>query len=111
MYRSISVFIKEPGKNPRHVHISASNHNLQKIVGGQITALALSSDMGILYNKEQKAMQPCFSMFGKDFNGTIIFCGLSSLPGQSVSEWIDVPINFKRFKALFPTLWEQNKKG
>ena len=38
----ISVLIKEPGKQPRHVNIENSLKNLQKTVGGYIETVTLA---------------------------------------------------------------------
>ena len=48
----ISVLIKDPGKNPRHVHIENSLKNLQNTVGGYIETVTLSDDAVIICNEE-----------------------------------------------------------
>ena len=49
----ISVLIKGPGKNPRHVWISNTLENLQKTVGGYIESVTLATDMCIICNEER----------------------------------------------------------
>ena len=48
MSKKISVIIKEPGKNPRHVAISDSPRNLQATVSGEVDEILICSDLVIL---------------------------------------------------------------
>ena len=43
--KKISVLIKDPGKNPRHVNISDSLGNLQKTVDGFIQTVTMRSEI------------------------------------------------------------------
>lgn len=54
MSKKISVIIKEPGKNPRHVNISDSHKNLENTVGGTVAEIVLCTDLVVLFRQEQE---------------------------------------------------------
>lgn len=99
----ISVLIKEPGKNPRHVWISNTLENLQKTVGGYIESVTLATDMCIICNEEGRLMNLPHNcdICGIDFVGTIILCGIE---GEELS---DLPGDWESWKMMFKPLWEQ----
>lgn len=101
MAKKISVFIKEPGKKPRHVNISDSLENLQRTVGGYIETVTLATDLVIICDEEGRlrGKEHCCSVRGVDFVGTVIFCGISG------DRFDDVPLSFKDFKNFFPKLF------
>lgn len=57
----ISVLIKDPGKNPRHVYIENSLKNLQATVGGYIETVTLATDAVIICNEEALFWRPASS--------------------------------------------------
>lgn len=98
----IGVFIKEPGKVPRHVNISPTLENLQKTVGGYIETVTLSTDLVVICDEEGriKGKPYCCEVVGVDFVGTVVFVGADG------DEFADVPCTFSDFKRMFPRLWE-----
>lgn len=100
MSRKISVLIKEPGKNPRHVWISNTLENLQKTVGGYIETVTLCTDLVIICDEEGRLKDKPYNcrICGVDFVGTIIFAGIVG------DEFSDIPADYKTMKTFFPLL-------
>ena len=98
----IKAIIKEPGKKPRCVNISASLENLQKTVGGLIETVTLYSDLVAICDEQGriKGKQHCCNIGCVDFCGTVILVGVDG------DEFADIPCGFADFKRLFPQLWE-----
>ena len=90
----ISVLIKEPGKNPRHVNIENSLKNLQKTVGGYIEAVTLAEDCAVICNEEGRLMglPYCCEICGVSFVGTVVIVGVSG------EEFCDLPGEWKTWK-------------
>lgn len=107
MSKKISVIIKEPGKNPRHVNISDSHKNLENTVGGTVAEIILCTDLVVLFRQEQEGLPRCCNIAGKELAGTIVFCGIGHPDEDAPDELIDIPQDFKTFKTLFPGLWEK----
>lgn len=107
MSKKISVIIKEPGKNPRHVNISDSHKNLEKTVGGTVAEIILCTDLVVLFRQEQEGLPRCCNIAGKELAGTVVFCGIGHPDEDAPDELIDIPQDFKTFKTLFPRLWEK----
>lgn len=101
MAKKISVIIKEPGKNPRHVNISGSLENLQRTVGGYIETHQIASDAILICDEEGrfKGYEHCCWVADMEFVGTVIFAGTR---GEEIT---DFPLDFAKFKILFPSLW------
>lgn len=101
MAKKISVIIKEPGKNPRHVNISGSLENLQRTVGGYIETHQIASDTILICDEEGrfKGYEHCCWVADMEFVGTVIFAGTR---GEEIT---DFPLDFAKFKILFPSLW------
>lgn len=90
----ISVFIKEPGKELRHVHISDTLENLQKIVGGYIETWPFANDATVICNEEGLLRDMPFScvVLNQPFYGTIIFAGVkgddfADFPAADIKEF------------------------
>ena len=66
MSKKISVIIKEPGKNPRHVNISDSHKNLENTVGGTVAEIILCTDLVVLFRQEQEGLPRCCNIAGKN---------------------------------------------
>lgn len=99
----ISVIIKEPGRDPRHVNISHTLANLQKIVGGYIEAVTIASDLVVICDEEGrlKGYDHCCWVCGVEFVGPVIFVGFS---GEDLTS---IPLTFGEFRKAFPELWER----
>lgn len=98
----INVFIKRADSKPYSTWISDTLENLQRTVGGYIERVTLATDMAIICNEEGRLLglpHNC-RICGVDFVGDLVFVGVNH------DEFTDVPISFKQFKKLFPTLWE-----
>lgn len=98
----ISVLIKDPGKNPRHVYIENSLKNLQNTVGGYIETLTLADDAVIICNEEGRlqGLPYCCTICGVDLVGTVVIAGVDG------EEFADLPGDFKGWKRMFASLWE-----
>ena len=105
MSKKISVIVKDPGKVPRHVYISDTHENLKQTVGGEVDEILIASDLVILCNRDQTGA-PCCNVFGRDFAGTIVFCGIGHQTEDDADELTDIPMSFKQFKQLFASLWK-----
>lgn len=101
----ISVLIKEPGKQPRHVNIEKSLKNLQKTVGGYIEAVTLADDCAVICDEEGrlKGKPYCCTICGVSFVGTVVLVGVSG------EEFSDLPGEWKEWKQMFSCLWEAEK--
>ena len=101
----ISVLIKEPGKNPRHVNIENSLENLQKTVGGYIEAVTLAEDCAAICNEEGRLMglPYCCTICGVSFVGPVVLVGVGG------EEFCDLPGEWKAWKHRFSCLWEEGK--
>ena len=99
----IHVYIKDPGKPPRSVHISNTLENLQKTVGGYIETVTLASDLVIICNEDGWFLDLPYNcnVCGQMLFGTVIFCGAEG------EEFGDVPCDYYKFKKFFPGLWRQ----
>ena len=97
----ISVLIKDPGKNPRHVHIENSLKNLQNTVGGYIETVTFAEDAVIICNEEGRlqGLPYCCTICGGDFVGTVVIAGVAG------EEFADLPGDFKNWKKMFRSLW------
>lgn len=101
----IHVYIKDPGKAPRSVNISASLANLQKTVDGYIEIVPVTDNMVMIVDEEGKLKGKAinFPIAGDIIVGTAVFAGLGGKEGE---ELVDVPLAFPEFKKLFSWLWE-----
>lgn len=103
--RRIRALIKEPGKPPRHVHISDSLENLQRIVGGYIETVTVAEDLVIICDEEGrlKGKEPCCTFCDVEFVGTIVLCGVvRNEDGEA--EFGNLPGEWKSWKKLFAGL-------
>lgn len=94
MSKKISVVIIEPGKRPRHVHISNTLENLQKTVGGYIETVTLASDLVIICDEEGRIKNKpyCCDICGISFVGTVLICGTKG------EDFADIPLEFERLR-------------
>ena len=101
----ISVIIKEPGKNPRHVNISPTLKNLQNIVSGYIETFTFAEGACIICNEEGaiEGFPYNTAVAGADFYGTIIFVGTKA------EEFADFPMAWKNFKTVFAHCFDENE--
>lgn len=100
--KKIFVWIKHPGDPPRHVWISDNLEALQRNVDGYIETVTLTEDLVVICNEEGRLMNLPYNceVCGIEFVGTIIFAGIQG------EEFADCPLDAKKMKAMFPTLWE-----
>lgn len=105
MAHKIHVYIKDPGKPPRSVNISASLANLQKTVDGYIEIVPVTDNMVMIVDEEGKLKGKAinFPIAGDIIVGTAVFAGFG---GEDGEELVDVPLAFPEFKKLFSWLWE-----
>lgn len=103
MSKKISVYIKEPHKKLRHVHISNTLENLQRIVDSYIETVTISNDLVLICNEKGwiNAMPYNFTLCGMQFFGTVIFAGAKD------DEFADVTVSFDTMKDLFPILFRE----
>lgn len=100
--KKISVLVKRPGEPPRHVNMSNTLENFQRYVGGYIETVTIFSDVVIICNEEGRLLGLPWNceICGIDFCGDIIMCGVDG------DEFADMPGEWKKWKRLFPDLWE-----
>lgn len=99
----IFVWIKDPGKKPRHVWITPSLENLQKLVDGYIEYVPLSTHFGVICNEEGRIRNLPYNceISGTRFFGTIILAGVAS------EEFTDFPMKNATFKSIYFQLFEE----
>lgn len=92
MHDEIRVYVKEPFYAPELRRIPNTLEALQKIVGGYIETVTLSSNMVIICNEEGRMLELPYNcdVCGVGFCGTIIFAGIDG------EEFADVPEAFVR---------------
>lgn len=95
----VSVFVKEPGNNLRHVNISCSLNNLQKTVGGYIEHVSIDKNIVAVCDEEGKLKNKefCCCVCGINLVGTVVFVGIDEEKGK----YIDVPYSFEEFKKIY----------
>lgn len=108
MEGKIDAITKRPGCVPRHVSISNTLENLQKLVGGYIETVTLSTGFGnlvVICNEEGRLEGlPHNCKIGPfDFVGDIIITGADLETG----EMVDLPCSFHDLKIFLPGLWEE----
>ena len=101
--KKISVWIKRPGSPPRHVWVSDTLNNLQKLVGGYIETVTLADDLVVICNEEGRLRGLPFNC---QFGDTLSFVGDIIIAGIKEDEFADCPLDVKGMKKLFPQLWE-----
>ncbi len=94
------VFVKEPMHKARHVWMSMSENNLEKVLEGKPMAIPYSENERILAAEDMENGEKYYNctIKGIKFYGTIIICGLINHIHQSSSMDMDT------FKKLFPDL-------
>lgn len=98
----IKVFIKDPGKPPRHVNVSPAWGNIQNIVGARATVGRIFDDLNIIYDPEGAYYSDNNCIIDdEEYFGTVIFCGSSSSGIDSAE------IDFGSFKKLLPDLFSK----
>lgn len=102
MSSKISVFVKEPFKDPRHVNISNTLENFQRTVGGFIEYIPLDTNYGLIVNEEGLFRDFKFNarIGGKHIFGTAIFVGVKD------EEFCDIPMNWDYFKHRYNYLFD-----
>lgn len=105
MSRKIKAYIKQPGKKPYCTYISNTLDNLQRTVGGYIETVTIANDCVIICNEEGRLLRLPHNceVCSVDFVGPIIFLGIE---GENFG---DVPMDWERFKQMFPDLFEVGK--
>ena len=103
MRKKISVIIKDPDKNPRHVYISDSLENLQRTVGGHIQRMTIATDLVVLCDVDGPVNDKKYNctLCGIQLFGTIVFCGING------TDYADMPGDYHTFKKYFPQLWKE----
>lgn len=107
MNKKIRVMIKEPGQAPKITKISNSPFAIEKLIEGRVDELIVGSDFVILHSGNGEHLPYCCTVCGKDFYGTVIFCGLISPNDDSGSLLADLPVSYHELRRVFPQLWAE----
>ena len=101
MAKKITIMRKRPGEAPAFVEIENTLEALQHEVGGYIEPFTIMKDLTILCNDEGKIIGLPYNckLFGEVFVGTILFVGVRG------EHFTNVPMDEKKAKRLFPSLW------
>ena len=97
----IRAIVKRPDEKFGHVtNISTSLKNLQKIVGGFIQTVTLTSNTVIICNEEGKikGLEPNFIIGTAPFQDVIV--GEAIVIGTDGEDFCDLPISFDAWKKL-----------
>lgn len=99
----INVIIKRSDSKPYSSWISNNLKNLQRLVGGYIETVGVFEDCVVICNEEGRLQNLPYNceFCGIDFVGDIIFVGVKG------DEFVDLPVDYKTFKRMFPKLWEE----
>lgn len=102
----IKVIVKYPGKKPHSTYISNTLKNLQNTVGGYIETVTVCSNFVIICNEEGKLLGLPYNcnICGMEFAGTIVFAGVKD------DELCDIPCDYKAFKSMFASLFEEEQR-
>lgn len=106
MAKKIKVIIKKPGCKPYGTSISPRPESLRRRFGREFKALRYMEDGCILCAKEENGLDYNCEYCGRDFYGTMIFCGYSE------KGFRDYPDEFRVFKKLNHSLFRdfENEK-
>lgn len=102
MKEVIQVLVKHPGVRPFLCTVPNDLEPLQKLVGGYIETVTISTDLVVICNEEGRLMGLPYNctIMGTSFVGTII------IAGREGCEFDDVGISYNTAQVLFPQLWE-----
>lgn len=102
------VFVKEPMHKAKHVWMSMSPENIEKVLEGKRMAFPYAENEMILAAEDMENGEKYYNctIMGKKFYGTIIMCGLIN----TVEEF-NIPqsssMDMDTFKKLFPDLMKE----
>lgn len=96
------VYLKEPGKKPRHTYVSASEENMRKMFGIFAGKQYEHENLFLVYGVEAEDYEPFnFEFDNTDYYGTVMFCSLD--PDNGIT---GVKISWEEYKKMFPELFE-----
>ena len=104
--KKIKCIVKRPDEKYGHMtSVSDNLKNLQKIVGGYIEVVPVSTDktkIVCICDEEDKlkGYDRNFKLYGDVIVGTVIICGVEE------DEFADIPIDFQTWKKVYDKLQE-----
>lgn len=106
MTKKIKVIIKKPGCKPYGTTIDPSEESIQKKLGGEYRRFRQFEDGCIICRRDVAGLDYNCEYCGRDFYGTMIFCGYSEKGLR------DYPDEFRVFKKLNHSLFRdfENEK-
>ena len=98
------VYVKEPMHKAKHVWMSFSQDNLERVLDGKPVAYPFSTDEQVLAADDMIEGDKYYNctFLGQQFFGTIIICGKDA-NGNPASSTMEM----KTFKQLFPELMRE----
>lgn len=101
--KMIRAFVKHPNQDPYLTPLSAELEAMQKLVGGYLQEVAISTDIVILCDEEGKLKgKPYNCTFGTHtLVGTLVFVGVKD------NDWADCPLSYGEFRTAFPALYKE----
>ena len=102
------VFVKEPMHKAKHVWMSMSPENIEKVLEGKPIAIPYAENEMIMAAEDMENGEKYYNctIMDKKFYGTIIMCGCINFKDR-----FDVPqsssMNMDTFKKLFPDLMKE----
>ena len=98
--KKIKVILKAPGAKPYVANIDPDPENIKRRIGGEFQMFRYDSDCCIICAKRESAFDYNCEFLGRDFRGLMIFCGYSE------REILPFPEDFKIFKKIYRSLFE-----
>ena len=99
---SINVIIKRPGEIPHAVQVKNELHELQRVVGGYIETVTITTDLVIICNEEGRllGLDPNCTVCGVSFVGNIIIAAY-----DDEGNFTDVKLSHDELMQIFPNLY------
>lgn len=105
MAKKIKVIIKAPGAKPYGTSISPTPESLRRRFGGDFKIYRFAGDACIICAKKESGLDYNCEHLGRDFYGLMIWGGYSENGLRSFPE------EFRVFKTLNPSLFEEFERG
>lgn len=105
MAKKIKVIIKAPGHKPYGAAINPTAASIRRRIGGDFKIFRFAGDVCIICAKKESGLDYNCEWAGRDFYGLMIWVGYSE------NGLRPFPDEFRVFKALNPSLFEEFERG
>ena len=104
--KMIRAFVKHPNQDPYLTPLSAELEAMQKLVGGYLQEVAISTDIVILCDEEGELKGKPYNctFVSHDLVGTLVFVGVNK------DIWADCPLSYQEFRQVFRGLFKGSEQ-